>query len=168
MQPMSSPAPSQSAAIGSPHVVTVKLLKPDSGGHMQRVFLQYATPGASSAVEDSTLFRDEFNALLVALMGTLPPDAVAATEVLFQVRWERVQCGAKGAAVTPVPALSRFRTIALTPPPPPQLHYLLFRCPLNFGSTFAKWTLRFGGQPVSRLRRPSVVRECPSSSSPRS
>lgn len=162
MQPMSSPAPSQSAAIGSPHVVTVKLLKPDSGGHMQRVFLQYATPGASSAVEDSTLFRDEFNALLVALMGTLPPDAVAATEVLFQVRW------GKGCRRDTRPRSVPFPHDRAYPPTPPQLHYLPFRCPLNFGSTFAKWTLRFGGQPVSRLRRPSVVRECPSSSSPRS
>jgi hypothetical protein len=81
------------AGAASPQVVTVKLLKPDSSGRMQRVFLEYASPGASSAVEDCTLFRDEFNGLLAALMGALPPDAVAATEVLFQVRPERACAG---------------------------------------------------------------------------
>lgn len=64
------------ASAPEPAVMTVKLLKPDSAGHMQRIFLAYTQGGP-------WLEREPFDALVSDLCGVA---GGALAEGLFEVR----------------------------------------------------------------------------------
>ena len=85
----SSPSPllkeNTNEVIESPRVVRVKLLKPDSSGHMERIFLSYADkPLDPSGIMAGGAFMtaSSFIALTSTLAGL--PEAAAAT-ALFEV-----------------------------------------------------------------------------------
>jgi hypothetical protein len=83
---MSSPL---AAASASPRVVRIKLLKPDSSGHMERIFLHYAT--SPSSIDGAFMTADSFLSLAAALADLPAGPAQAAT--LFDVRRKSCRFG---------------------------------------------------------------------------